>query len=105
MSQQTQKTSSVYTRIDPSTKQKAEAILDELGIPMSNAIGMFLKQIVLHNGIPFPVQLPSKQPVVISDLSKEEFDSEMEKGFEDTEKGKTVSLSDVKRDMRSLYGL
>lgn len=32
---------------------KAEAILNQLGIPMSNAIGMFLKQIVLHKGIPF----------------------------------------------------
>ena len=41
------RTANVFTRVDPETKQQAEAILNQLGIPMSNAIGMFLKQIVL----------------------------------------------------------
>ncbi|MBO5570986.1 MAG: type II toxin-antitoxin system RelB/DinJ family antitoxin, partial [Clostridia bacterium] len=40
------RTATVFTRVDPETKELAEAILNELGIPMSNAIGMFLKQIV-----------------------------------------------------------
>lgn len=35
------KTANVYTRVDPDTKEQAETILNYLGIPMSNAIGMF----------------------------------------------------------------
>ena len=35
------KTANVYTRVDPATKEQAEIILGQLGIPMSNAIGMF----------------------------------------------------------------
>ena len=45
-----------FTRVDPETKEQAEAILSQLGIPMSNAIGMFPKQIVMHRGIPFDMK-------------------------------------------------
>ncbi len=41
------KSASVYARIDPDLKEQAEAILAALGIPTSNAIDMFFKQIVL----------------------------------------------------------
>ena len=47
MARSATRTSSIYTRVDPETKAQAEAILDQLGIPMSTAIGMFLKQIVV----------------------------------------------------------
>ena len=50
------RTANVYTRVDPETKEQAEAILNQLGIPMSNAIGMFLKQIVMQRGIPFDMK-------------------------------------------------
>ena len=35
------KTSNVYARIEPETKEQAEAILSKLGIPSSVAINMF----------------------------------------------------------------
>lgn len=41
------KSASVYARIDPVLKEQAESILSALGIPTSNAIDMFFKQIVL----------------------------------------------------------
>ena len=57
MARTASRTANVYTRVDPETKEQAEAILNQLGIPMSNAIGMFLKQVVLHRGIPFDMRL------------------------------------------------
>ena len=45
------KSASVYARIDPDLKEQAEAILAALGIPTSNAIDMFFKQIVLKKGL------------------------------------------------------
>ncbi len=43
----------IQIRIDEKTKKSSAKILDEIGIDMSAAIKMFLKQIVLRKGIPF----------------------------------------------------
>ena len=58
MARSATRTANVFTRVDPETKEQAEAILNQLGIPMSHAIGMFLKQIVMQRGIPFEMKLP-----------------------------------------------
>ena len=52
------KSANLYARIEPDVKEQAESILSALGIPASNAITMFYKQIILHNGLPFEVRLP-----------------------------------------------
>ena len=57
---------------EPEVKEQAEQVLDQLGIPMSNAVGMFLRQIVLQRGIPFEVKLPAyEEPVAYGSLTKE----------------------------------
>jgi len=97
------KSSSVYTRVEPELKEQVEYILSRLGIPMANAINMFLHQIVLHNGIPFSVALPQNMQLDYSKLSKEAFDSEMEKGLADLKAGRTVTSSQVRENMRKKY--
>ena len=52
------KSANLYARIEPEVKEQAEAILSALGIPASNAITMFYKQIILQRGLPFDVKLP-----------------------------------------------
>ena len=42
------KTSNIFTRVDPEIKEQAEQVLERLGIPMSNAVGMFLRQVVMQ---------------------------------------------------------
>ncbi|MBR3534753.1 MAG: type II toxin-antitoxin system RelB/DinJ family antitoxin [Oscillospiraceae bacterium] len=79
------RTSNVFARVEPEIKDQAEEILDQLGIPMSNAIGMFLRQVIIHNGIPFEMKLPVKKPLVMSELSKADFDREISKGISDIE--------------------
>lgn len=64
------KTASVFVRIDPRTKEKAEKILNELGISASTAINMFYKQIIIQNGMPFDVKNSNK----ISNISQEDLD-------------------------------
>ena len=51
-------------------KEQAEGILAALGIPASNAINMFYKQIILQRGLPFEVKMPSARPVDVSALSE-----------------------------------
>ena len=38
-------TANIFARVEPEVKEQAEQVLDRLGIPMSNAVGMFLRQI------------------------------------------------------------
>lgn len=42
-------------RIKEETKQEAKKILETLGLDMSGAITIFLHQVILKKGIPFPV--------------------------------------------------
>ena len=86
-----QKTANLYARIEPDIKEQAESILSALGINTSNAINMFYKQIILHNGIPFEITLPSSIPN-LSEMTEEELSNELEKGYLEMKKGKTKSV-------------
>ena len=44
-------------RVDDTLKKQAEAIFSELGINLSVATTMFLKQVVRYNGIPFELRV------------------------------------------------
>lgn len=55
------KTEYVRARIQPEIKDQAGAILSELGLSMSEAISLYMNQIVKHRGIPFPVKLPNDE--------------------------------------------
>lgn len=75
------KSANLYARIEPEVKEQAEGILAALGIPASNAINMFYKQIILQRGLPFEVKMPSARPVGISALSEAQMNAELEKGY------------------------
>ena len=53
-----EKTATLNLRVNPIAKQRAENVLKQLGIPTSTAIDMYLNQIALVGGIPFPITLP-----------------------------------------------
>lgn len=42
------KTTNIYVRLEPGLKEQAEAVLQKLGIPVSNAVNIFFKQVVMH---------------------------------------------------------
>ncbi len=62
------KSANLYARIEPDVKEQAEGILNALGIPASNAITMFYKQIILQKGLPFEVKLP-EHPLNVSQMT------------------------------------
>jgi len=100
MARTASRTANVYTRVDPDTKAQAEAVLNQLGIPMSNAIGMFLKQVVLQQGIPFEMKLPASKPAAIGGMTKEQIDIELQKGIDDIAAGRIVSADEVEAEMK-----
>ncbi|WP_294909664.1 type II toxin-antitoxin system RelB/DinJ family antitoxin [uncultured Ruminococcus sp.] len=99
------RTSNVFARVEPEVKEQAESILNQLGIPMSNAVGMFLKQVVIQRGIPFDIKLPANKPISVSELTKEQLNAEIAKGMEDIENGKVYSAEDITQQLEETTGI
>lgn len=57
------KNSVVHVRVNDQLKNNVEIILEELGLSLSYAISMYLKQIEAKRGIPFEVVLESEEKV------------------------------------------
>ena len=94
------KTSNIYVRVEPNIKEQAEIVLEQLGIPMSNAVSIFLRQVVMQNGLPFEVKLPSSRPISITNMSDAQFNVEMLKAHNDFENGNTYSLKEVENELK-----
>ena len=100
------KTANLYARIEPELKEQAESILSALGIPASNAISIFYKQIILQRGLPFEVKLPqSVHPVDMSSLTQAQMDAELQKGYDDVKDGRTKPAGQVFDAIRRDYGV
>lgn len=97
------RTSTIFARVEPEIKEQAEIILQQLGIPMSNAIGLFLRQVVLRRGIPFELKLPQSKPLSVAALTPEQFDAEIEKGLANLIAGEVTSAENVADRMRRDY--
>ncbi len=66
---QPKKSSFVHSRIDEDVKEKASFILDEIGLSVSDAIRLFLKQVIMKRGMPFPVRMPNAQTIAAMNAS------------------------------------
>lgn len=99
------KSANLYARIEPEVKEQAENILSSLGIPVSNAINMFYKQIILQRGLPFEVKLPDTKLIAVGKLTKEELDAEIEKGYADMLAGDMEPAEKVFADIRREYSI
>lgn len=53
------KTTIIQARVDPAIKEKAKRVFKKMNITMSEAISIYLKQVALHDGIPFYVHNPN----------------------------------------------
>ena len=99
------RTANVFIRVEPEIKEQAEAILTQLGIPMSNAVGIFLRQIILQRGIPFEMKLPESRPLVLGELTKEQLNSALEAGWNDLENGNVQPADTVEAELHKRYGI
>ncbi len=99
------RTANVFVRVEPEIKEQAGSVLDQLGIPMSNAVGMFLRQIVLQKGIPFEMKLPETEPLAYGSLTKKQFDKEIGRGMVDVKAGRVYSADAIEAEMKRDFGL
>ena len=57
-------------RIDEDLKKQAVELFYQLGMDMSSAMNIFLRQCVLHGGLPFKVELPNYKPEVLEAMKE-----------------------------------
>lgn len=72
------KTDVLHIRVEPSVKKKAEETLNDLGLSITEAINVFLNQVILHDGIPFEIRKPK-------------FNKDTIQAIEDSKEGKNLS--------------
>ncbi len=54
------KTAMIRARITQDLKEDTEAIFKQLGLSTTEAVTLFLSQVKLYKGLPFPVRIPNK---------------------------------------------
>lgn len=84
------KTATVRARIEPALKQDVENVFAQLGVTVSEAIEMFLRQVKLRNGIPFEIRIPNEITA---------------QTFEDTDHGKNLVRHNNAKDMFDKLGM
>lgn len=99
------KDANVFARVDASLKEQAESILAQLGMPMSNAINVFLNQVVLRRGLPFEVTLPPKTPIAAGSLTDDEYYAEIKRGYDDCTEGRVRPAEEVFQAIETEWGL
>ena len=99
------KTATVYARVEPEIEEQAEAVLNKLGISMSEMVDMVLRQIVYQQRIPFEISLPKPPIPCLDEMTLEEFNAELQKGLDDIAAGRVVTMDEVEARMKERFGI
>ncbi|HEU7622387.1 addiction module antitoxin, RelB/DinJ family [Streptococcus pneumoniae] len=83
---------SMSIRLDSEVKEQAQQVFSNLGMDMTTAINIFLRQAIQYQGLPFDVRLDENRKLleVLTDLDK---NRNMSQSFE--------SISDLMEDLRA----
>lgn len=79
----------ISMRIDDKLKEESREILNELGLDITNAVKLFLTQVVNQRGLPFELKLKSN-----IDLALQQIEDGVTETFDSWEEAKE-SLNDV----------
>ena len=88
------KTANVLARVEPEVKAKAEEILEKLGIPVSTAINMLYKQIIITQSLPFKLSL-NNRPKARDEMTDEEFNSMLKLSLKQAQENKGYDLDEA----------
>jgi DNA-damage-inducible protein J len=86
------KTGYITARVEPKLKAKAGRVLARVGVSTTDAITMFLTQVVLKDGLPFDVRVPNAET--------RKAIAELESGGGERFEGTTKELFERGRGMR-----
>jgi len=85
------KPATLNLRIDPEDRKSAEIVLSRLGLPISTAVNMFLKQVAMTGGIPFAVSLPKAPDGINADkMGVSQIRANLDEGISDIDNGRML---------------
>lgn len=76
------KTDTLHIRVEPYVKMKAEETLSDLGLSITEAINVFLNQVILHEGIPFKIEKPKYNKETIQAMNDVKNGKNLSKTFD-----------------------
>ena len=92
------KTANVTARVKPEIKEQAEAVLDKIGIPVSVLIDTLYRQIIMTGGVPYQLSVPKL--TTADEMSKDQFDAVMQKGYDEAQAGVGLPVDEAFRKVR-----
>jgi len=93
------KTANVMARVEPDIKERAEAIMNQIGIPASVVINALYKQIIMTRSIPFSLSVPTV-PLALDEMDNTAFDEMMLTGLNQAKANNSRKASDVFSEIR-----
>ena len=87
------KSANVTARVQPEIKQKAEAILADIGLPVSVLIDTLYRQIIMTGGVPYSLTVP-KIPTRDT-MSDAQFNTIMENGYNQAKSGQSIPVDEA----------
>ena len=94
------KTANVTARVQPEIKEKAEAVLDQIGIPVSVLIDTLYRQIIMTGGVPYSLSVPRIQ--TLDSMSAVQFDAMIQKGYDEAKAGVGLSVDEAFKRVREV---
>ena len=94
------KSANVTARVQPEIKQQAEAILANIGLPVSVLIDTLYRQIIMTGGVPYSLSAP-QIPGVRDSMTEAQFNAMMEKGYQQAKNGQTIPVDKAFAQIRS----
>ena len=76
---------SMTIRMNSDVKQQAQQLFAELGMDMTTAINVFLRQAIQHRGLPFDVTLHTPNEVTLAAMESAENGEDMYGPFDSVE--------------------
>lgn len=89
-------TSAINVQVDAKDKEQATNILKDLGLNMSTAINMFVKQIIKNDGLPFEISNPKPSKELLEALE------EGEKIIQEVRDGKRKGYNNVNEMLKAI---
>lgn len=87
------KSANVTARVQPEIKRQAEAVLEQLGLPVSVLIDTLYRQIIMTGSVPFTLAVP-KLPTRDS-LTEVQFNAMMETGYNQAKSGEGLPIDEA----------
>lgn len=99
------KSATVLVRMEPSVKEQAEGIFNNIGVSPSTAVNVFYRQVIRNNGFPFALSTEKPNIPDLDEMTTDEVNLLLSKSDEEIKAGKTTPASTVFSQLHEEFGI